>query len=119
MTETTEYIRIVAGVYLHPEELQITKDGEMQWNEYFMERLRDYQGYFNIVLLEALTKEVGLDGWAVKFVQVSQETGSWFVDIYSDSRDLVGPISTIIKNLIPADFKLQFFEKGSLADYLK
>ena len=114
-----EYRRIIAGVYINQGEHHVTAAGEHHWNPHFTERHHDYQDYFELLLLDDLVSQVGENGWAVRIMQVSQETGAWFADVYVDDSNLYQPICSIIKQKMPTDFKLTFFLKGSISDYLR
>jgi len=115
--EEIGYRRINASVYLHQEERKIT-DAGIEWNPHFIERMEDYNITFKNLFQENIINEIGETGWAISFVQVSQENSSWFVDVYVNSTEHFPIIVGIINKYIPKEFKLGFWYKGGISDYI-
>lgn len=113
--EKLPYNRILVGIVTHyGEDFKYIKEGDnlhTEWNPYWIDRLRDYEGYFRILLEEDIGAQIGRTGWIVFFKQMSPYNVSFLVDISVNDLDKYPQIVSIIERLIPKEFTLSFFIK--------
>lgn len=106
----TDYKKIKASIVLEAHEELHTPE--------FREKLKDYELYFGNKLLEPISNIVGLEGWAINFIQVSAYSNHFFVDIYVDNPEWFLPIKNLCESYIDKEFKISFFHRGTVEMYL-
>jgi hypothetical protein len=117
--EKNEYARINSGLAWEMGlDYNITEHGIVA-NYNFLEKLSDFNKYFNLALLEPVKNILGNNGWAIMFVQISAYENSFFCDIYVDNREDFNTIMQLIESNIAKEFKLSYYYKGVVANYLK
>lgn len=91
--------------------------GELKTPE-FLERVTDYMKFFSDILEDNIVSQIGADGWAIYFTQVSPLTNHFFADIYVDDIKNVLPIKNVCETNIDSDFIIDYYHRGDLAKYL-
>ena len=114
--EQLGYRRINAGVCMFHQYIKI-KDGKQEWNPYFIEHVNDCNALFIELYKDKIIAAVGETGWAINFVQFSQESVTWLVDLYLDNVDLFPTIAGIIQSNVPKDMVFNYYHRGSLLSY--
>lgn len=116
--DSNEYVRINSGLAWEMGlDYNITELGIIA-NANFLERLSDFNKYFNSALLELINERLGNDGWAIKFIQISSFNNSFFCDIYVDNIEHFNTIQQIVETNIAKEFTLSYYYKGIVANYL-
>lgn len=115
--EELGYIRINSAVCLFHEYMRPNKSGT-NWNPHFLEHVADCNKLFNDLYKDKIIDAVGHNGWAVNFIQFSQENASWMVDIYVDKPEHYNLIGHLINGEVPQDMKFQYYYRGTVAQYL-
>lgn len=119
MEEKKQYRKIICGLPLDPNEAFIHKDGQINWNPYWVERVTDYQGYFSIVLEDLIDEKIGKDGWAISFVPEPVDEPDFTAKIFVDNPEHYHAVLAIIKEKVTKDIKLQFYQAGDINAYTK
>ena len=114
-----EYRKIITGRPLDPNEAFIHKEGKINWNPYWVERVMDYQGYFTIVLEDAIDEKIGKEGWAINFVPEPTEDPDFTAKIYVDNPDHYHTILAIVKEKVTKDMRVRFYHGGDIATYTR
>ncbi|MCW3078725.1 hypothetical protein [Segetibacter sp.] len=119
MREKVEYRKINCSLQWEPDlDFKLTSDG-IKANPDFMERLNDYNGYFNIVLFDKINEAIGLDGWAVNFSQVSPLEPFFYASIYLDNKIHYDIVHNICVSNISKDIKIEYNYSGIMYNYIK
>lgn len=120
MEEKKEYRKIVCGLPIQDmDEALIHKDGKLDWNYYWMERVLDYQGYFIIAVGDDIDKRIGVDGWAINFVPEPVDEPHFTAKIYVDNPEHYPIILAIVKEEVTKDIRLNFYKGGDIATYIQ
>lgn len=119
MEEKKEYRKIIAGLPLDPNEAFIHKDGKLDWNPYWVERVLDYQGYFTILLESLIDDKIGKAGWGISFVPEPVDYPYFTAKIYVDNKEHYHVILAIIKEKVTKDIQLNFYYGGDINAYTK
>lgn len=120
MEEKKEYRKIIAGINIADyNETFLHKDGKLDWNPYWTERVYDYQGYFTIVLEDVIDEKIGKEGWAIDFVHYPVDNPSFTAKIYVDNKEHYHLVLAIVKEKVSKDIRLDFYYGGDIATYTK
>lgn len=120
MEEKREYKKIVCGLpIMNVNEALIHREGKLQWNYYWSERVLDYQGYFTIVLEDILDEKIGADNWAINFVPEPVDEPYFTAKIYVNDKEHYHTVLAVIKEEITKDIRLNFYYGGDVATYIQ
>jgi hypothetical protein len=110
------YIKIRAGLStgLHPIELS---SAGIIFNPDFQERLYEVEDDFRSKIIVPINDAIGLNNWAIKFIEVPDDEPRFFADIYVDNNDDFLNIIAIIQTKIN-DVKFHYYNKGNVATYI-
>jgi hypothetical protein len=124
MSGKVEYKRVTCGIFLNPEEKGYDPNtGQPIFHPEWINRWKDWQMWFEDEFEPKIEKRFGKDGWAVRFIQVTQNDPIFFVDCYIDgiNTDItyeafagyIGSLLTI------KQFRHTPFLKGTIEDYIQ
>lgn len=117
--EQNDYLRINAGVWMQTTDEGLKyQDGKIEWNPLFIERVKEWQTYFHELLFQKIVNKIGENGWAIFFNRYPSLEMKMLVDIYVNNPEYFPIIVGIVKEEVPKDFIMQFYQKGNIADYI-
>lgn len=117
--QQNDYLRINAGVWMQTTEEGLKyKDGKIEWSPLFIERVKEWQTYFHELLFQKIVNKIGENGWAIFFNRYPSLEMKMLVDIYVNNPEYFTIIVEVVKEDVPKDFVMQFYQKENIADYI-